>query len=68
MTGCENTVISVFARTGALDAKYDSHIRGPTGRMERDFSQGRVVIGQAGMALSKKRADLDYILGRNSSP
>jgi len=26
---------------------------------ERDFSQGSVVIGQGGMALSHKRADLD---------
>jgi len=29
---------------------------------------GCVVIGQRGMALNYKRADLDEILGRNSSP
>jgi len=44
------------------------YLKGPTGRMERDFSQGCVVIGQGGMALNYKRADLDQILGRNSSP
>ena len=33
--------------------------RGPTGRMERDFSQGHGVIGQGGTALNQKRADLD---------
>jgi len=27
-------------------------LKGPTGRMERDFSQGCVVIGQGGMALN----------------
>jgi len=31
----------------------------PTGRIERDFSQGCVVIGQGGMTLNYKRADLD---------
>jgi len=36
--------------------------------MERDFSQGCVVIGQGGMVLNYKRADLDQILGRNYSP
>jgi len=44
------------------------YLKWPTGRMERNFSQGCVVIGQGGMALNYKRADLDYILGRNSSP
>jgi len=33
-------------------------LKGPTGRMERGFSQGCVVIGQGGMALNQKRADL----------
>jgi len=27
------------------------YLKGPMGRMERDFSQGCVVIGQGGMAL-----------------
>jgi len=35
------------------------YLKGPTGRMEKDFSQECVVIGQGGMALNKKRADLD---------
>ena len=34
-------------------------LKGPTGRMEWDFSQGCVVIGQGGMAVNYKRADLD---------
>jgi len=42
--------------------------RGPTGRTERDFSRGYVVIEQEGMAVNEKRADLDEILGKNSSP
>ena len=28
------------------------YLKGPRGRMERDFSQGCVVIGQGGMALN----------------
>jgi len=28
------------------------YLKGPTGRMERDFSQGCVVMGQGGMALN----------------
>jgi len=28
------------------------YLKGPTGRMERDFSQGCVVIGQGGTAVS----------------
>jgi len=28
------------------------YLKGPTGRMERDFSQECVVIGQGGMALN----------------
>jgi len=35
------------------------YLKGPTGRMERDFSQGCEVIGQGGTALNQKRADLD---------
>jgi len=35
------------------------YLKGPTGRIERDFSQGCVVIGQGGTALNQKRADLD---------
>jgi len=34
---------------------------GATGRMERGFSQGCGVIGQGGMALNYKRADLDQV-------
>jgi len=44
------------------------HLKDPTERMKRDFLQGCVVIGQGGMAVNKKRADLDELLGRNSSP
>ena len=40
----------------------------PLPRLERVFSQGSVGIGQGGTALNYKRADLDEILGRNSSP
>jgi len=28
------------------------YLKGPTGRMERDFSQGYVVVGQGGMAVN----------------
>jgi len=28
------------------------YLKGPTGRLERDFSQGCVVIGQGGMAVN----------------
>jgi len=35
------------------------YLKGPRGRMKRDFSQGCVVTGQWGMALNQKRADLD---------
>jgi len=43
---------------GDLGAAFQ-YLKGPTGRMERDFSQGCVVIGQGGMAVNYKRADLD---------
>jgi len=36
---------------GDLRAAFQ-YLKGPTGRMERDFSQGCVVIGQGGMALN----------------
>jgi len=36
---------------GDLRAAFQ-HLKGPTGRMERGFSQGCVVIGQEGMALN----------------
>jgi len=36
---------------GDLTAVFQD-LKGPTGRMERDFSQGCVVIGQGGMALN----------------
>jgi len=35
------------------------YLKGPTGSMERGFSQGCVVIGQGGTALNYKGADLD---------
>ena len=35
------------------------YLKGPTGRMERGCSQGVEVIGQGGMAVNYKRADLD---------
>jgi len=35
------------------------YLKGPAGRLERDFSQGCVVIGQGGMAVNQERADLD---------
>jgi len=44
------------------------YLKGPTGRMQRDYLQECVVIGQGGMALNYKRADLDEILGNNSPP
>jgi len=43
---------------GDLRAAFQ-YLKGPAERMERDFSQGSVVIGQGGMALNHKRADLD---------
>jgi len=36
---------------GDLTAAFQ-YLKGPTGRMERDFSQGCVVIGQGGTALN----------------
>jgi len=36
---------------GDLRAAFQ-YLKGPTGRMERGFSQGCVVIGQGGMALN----------------
>jgi len=36
---------------GDLTAAFQ-YPKGPTGRMERDFSQGCVVIGQGGMAVN----------------
>jgi len=35
------------------------YLKGPTGSVERDFSQGCVVIGQGGTAVNQERADLD---------
>jgi len=43
---------------GDLTAAFQ-YLKGPTGRMERGFSQGCAVIGQGGMAVNYKRADLD---------
>jgi len=33
------------------------YLKGPTGRMEKDYLQGCVVTGQGGMALNYKRGD-----------
>ena len=35
------------------------YLKRPTGRMERGFSEGYVLIGQGGMAVNKTRADLN---------
>jgi len=43
---------------GVLTASFQC-LKGLTGKMESDFSQGCVVIGQGGMAVNEKRADLD---------
>jgi len=43
---------------GVLIAAFQC-LKGPPGRMERDFSQGCVVIGEGGMAVNYRRADLD---------
>ena len=37
------------------------YLKGPTGKLERGFLQGPVVIGQEGMALSCERGDLHQI-------
>ena len=43
---------------GDLTAAFQC-LKGPTRKMERDFLQGPVVIGQGVMALNGKRVDLD---------
>jgi len=43
---------------GDLRAAFQ-YLKGPIGKMERDFSQGCVVIGQERMAVNCKRADID---------
>ena len=59
-TGGELGLFSLEKRRlrGDLTAAFQ-YLKRPTGRMERDFSQGCVVTGQGGMAVNKKRADLD---------
>jgi len=37
------------------------YLKGPTRKLERDFSQGYGVIGQVVMASSQKRVDLDTV-------
>jgi len=44
-------LFSLSSLRGDLIAGFQ-YLKGPTGRMERDFSQGCVVIGQGGMALN----------------
>ena len=43
---------------GDLTAAFQ-HLKGPKRKLEREFLQGRVVIGQGVMALNRKRGDLD---------
>jgi len=50
---------------GDLKAAFQ-YLRGPTGNLGRDFSQGHVVIGQGEMVSNWKRVYLVQILGRNS--
>ena len=42
------------------------YLKGPTRKLESDFWQGHLVIGQGVTASGWKRVGLDYILGRNS--
>ena len=51
---------------GDLTAAFQ-YLKGPTGKLERDFLQGHVAIGQGVMALNCKRVDLDEMLRRSSS-
>ena len=39
------------------------YLKGPTGKLGRDFLSGQVATGQGEMALNWKRVDLDYISG-----
>ena len=41
------------------------YLKGPTGKLGRDFLSGQVATGQGEMALNWKREDLDYTSGRN---
>jgi len=49
---------TLASRLGVCDKSFQ-YLKVPTRRMERDFSQGCVVIGQGGTAVKYKRADLD---------
>ena len=44
------------------------YLKGMARELERGFLRRHGVIGQRVIALDRKRADLDEILGRNSSP
>jgi len=44
------------------------YLKGPTRKLERDFLQGHVVLGQGVMILNGKRIDLDCMEDRNSLP
>ena len=46
-----------FSKLGLKEDK--QYLKGPTGKLERDFLQEHVVIGQGVMALNRKRVDLD---------
>jgi len=67
-TECRATVRGFFLTVHAyecISSDLCSHIaavqylKRPTRKLERDFLQGRVVIGQRVMALNGKRGDLD---------
>ena len=59
-TGWDIWASSAWRREGSAGTleQPSSTWRGPTGKLERDFLQGQVVIGQGVMASSWKRVDL----------
>ena len=58
--GWESCGCSACRSEGSRDTlrQPSSTLRGPTRKLENDFLQGHVVIGQGGMALNSKRVDL----------
>jgi len=47
----QHAPVQTSSSAHALTAAFQ-YLKGPTGRMERDFSKGGAVIGQGGMALN----------------